>query len=175
MIVRASSDAGTLAPAIAAIVREIEPDLPLGPIEAMEGVMATSLVRPRFYAWAVALFAAIAALLGGFGIYGIVNSAVIQRARELGVRLALGATRADVLARSARVGVIPVLAGLAAGLPLAFGMGQLVRQQLFGVEATDMPTLGVVVAAMAALTLVAAVLPAVRATRVDPVSVLRNE
>jgi putative ABC transport system permease protein len=175
MIVRASSDLRLIEPAIAAIVRELEPDLPLGPVQPMEEVIATSLVRPRFYAWAVALFAMTAILLGGFGIYGVVTSAVIQRTRELGVRLAFGAPQADILARSARFGLIPALSGVLAGLPLAFGAGHVVRQQLFGIEATDLITLVVVVASMTAVALVAALLPAVRATRVDPVSVLRSQ
>ena len=175
MVVRTSSEPGALTPMIAAIVRELEPDLPLGPIQTMEELVDSSLDRTRFYAWAVALFAAIAVLLGGFGIYGVVASAVIQRTRELGIRLALGATRGNILTRSVGVGVIPALAGLVAGLPLAFGAGQIVRQQLFGVEATDTLTLIGVVASMAAVGLVAAILPAVRASRVDPVSVLRSQ
>jgi len=175
MVVRTYSEPGALTPMIAAIVQELEPDLPLGPIQTMEELVDTSLDRTRFYAWAVALFAAIAVLLGGFGIYGVVASAVIQRTRELGIRLALGATRADILARSAGFGVIPALVGVVAGLPLAFAAGQIVRQQLFGVEATDTLTLTAVVASMAAVGLVAAFLPASRATRVDPASVLREQ
>jgi ABC-type antimicrobial peptide transport system permease subunit len=175
MVVRTSAEPGSIAPMIAAIVQELEPDLPLGPIQTMDELVGMSLDRTRFYAWAVALFAAIAVLIGGFGIYAVVASAVIQRTRELGVRLALGASPADILARSAGFGVIPALAGLLAGLPLAFGAGQIVRQQLFGVEATDTLTLIGVVASMAVVGLVAALLPAVRATRVDPVSVLRSQ
>ena len=175
LIVRASSDPHRLEPAIAAIVRELEPDLPVGPVQPMVEVIATSLVRPRFYAWAVALFAMTAILLGGFGIYGVVTSAVIQRTRELGVRLAFGATHADILARAARFGLIPALSGLLAGLPLAFGAGRVVRHQLFGVEATDTVTLLAVVASMTAVALVAALLPAIRATKVDPVSALRSQ
>jgi ABC-type antimicrobial peptide transport system permease subunit len=160
---------------IAAIVQELEPDLPLGPIQTMEELLDSSLDRTRFYAWAVALFAAIAVLLGAFGIYGVVASAVIQRTRELGIRLALGATRADILVRSAGFGVFPALAGVVAGLPLAFAAGRIVRQQLFGVEATDTLILTAVVASMSAVGLVAAFLPASRATRVDPASVLREQ
>jgi predicted permease len=175
MVVRTSSEPQALAPMIAAIVQELEPDLPLGPIQTMEELVDSSLDRTRFYAWAVALFAAIAVLLGAFGIYGVVASAVIQRTRELGIRLALGATRADILVRSAGFGVFPALAGVVAGLPLAFAAGRIVRQQLFGVEATDTLILTAVVASMSAVGLVAAFLPASRATRVDPASVLREQ
>ena len=175
MVVRTSSGPDSIAPRIAAIVQELEPDLPLGPIQTMDELVGLSLDRTRFYAWAVALFATIAVLLGGFGIYGVVASAVIQRTRELGVRLALGASRADILARAAGFGVIPALAGLIAGLPLAFGAGLIVRQQLFSVEPSDPLTLIGVVTSMAAVGLVAAILPAVRATRVDPAAVLRSQ
>ncbi len=173
MVIRASSDPHALAPMIGAVLRELEPDLPVGPVQPMDEIVAASLVRPQFYALAVTLFAMTAVLLGGFGIYGIVASAVIQRTRELGVRLALGATRADILARCARVGVMPALAGLVAGVPLAVGAGQVVKQQLFAVDAVDSLTLAAVVIAMAGVAFVAAILPSTRATRVDPIAVLR--
>ena len=173
IVIRASSDSRALAPVIGATLRELESDLPVGPVQAMDDVVAASLVRPQFYALAVMLFAVTAVLLGSFGIYGVVTSAVIQQTRELGVRLALGAPRIDILVRAASVGVMPTLVGLVVGVPLAFGAGQIVKQQLFAVDATDTLTLAAVVVAMAGVALLAAILPAVRATRVDPISVLR--
>jgi putative ABC transport system permease protein len=114
-------------------------------------------------------------LLAGFGIYGTVTSAVAERRRELGIRLALGATRSSVFIRAARYGALPTILGLTAGGPLAVAAGRLLRQQLYGVGPTDWPTLLLVTAFMSMVSLAAAFLPAVQATRVDPASVLRHE
>ena len=116
-----------------------------------------------------------AVFLAGFGIYGTVTSAVAERRRELGVRLALGASRRDVLVRAAGCGLTPTLLGLAAGVPLALAAGRIVRDQLYGVGPSDWPTILAVVGIMTAVALVAALAPAVRATRIDPVLVLKHE
>ena len=114
-------------------------------------------------------------LLAGFGIYGTVTSAVAERRRELGVRLALGASRRDVLVRAAGCGLTPTLLGLAAGVPLALAGGRIVREQLYGIEPADWPTILLVLGVMGAVALAAALGPAVRATRIDPVLVLKHE
>jgi putative ABC transport system permease protein len=175
LVVRASRDVERLVPAIAAVIRHLEPDLPLGPVQRMEEVVAGSLVRARFYAWAVAIFALTAVLLAAFGIYGAVASAVTQRTREIGVRLALGATRRNVLAHAAGYGAWPTLVGLVVGVPLALVAGQIVRQQLFGVGPTDLWTLSTVAVGMATVALAAALLPAIRAARIDPAVTLRHD
>jgi putative ABC transport system permease protein len=117
----------------------------------------------------LAVFAGIAVLLAGFGIYGTVTSAVAVRRRELGVRLALGATRPHVLMKAARSGAAPTLIGVAAGVPLALMGGRILRDQLYGVEPMDWATI------LAVAGLVAALTPAIRATRIDPVAVLKHE
>jgi putative ABC transport system permease protein len=175
LIVRASADAPNLAPAIETIVREIEPDLPRSPVQRMDDMIAASLARPRSSAWAVGAFAVAAVLLAAFGIYGTVVSAIAQCRREIGVRLALGASRGDVLARAARYGAVPTLCGLLAGVPLALGAGRIVRQQLFGVRPADWFTLLLVAAFMATVAMAAALIPAIRATRINPVETLRHE
>jgi putative ABC transport system permease protein len=141
----------------------------------MQDVVADALTRPGFHAAAVGSFALTAVLLAAFGIYGTVTSAVAERRRELGVRLALGASPGNVLLRAARSGAMPTLVGLAAGIPLALVAGRVVREQLYGVGPWDLPTILAVAAFMTFVTILAAVAPAVKATRIDPVVVLRHD
>jgi putative ABC transport system permease protein len=141
----------------------------------MDEVVAGALTRPRFYAAAVASFALTAVLLAGFGIFGTVTSAVTERRREFGVRLALGASPGNVLRHAARSGAVPTLLGLAAGVPLALAAGRLVREQLYGISPSDVPTILAVAGFMTVITVVAAVAPALKATRIDPVVVLKHD
>jgi putative ABC transport system permease protein len=175
LVVRTRADLAALGPAIQGVLRELEPDMAYTPLQPMDDVVDGALKRPRFYASALSLFAGIAVLLAGFGIYGTVTSAVAVRRRELGVRLALGATRPHVLMRAARTGAAPTLIGVAAGVPLALAGGRILRDQLYGIEPMDWVTILALAGFMAAITLVAALTPAVRATRIDPVSVLKHE
>jgi putative ABC transport system permease protein len=175
LVIRTTADTAAVAPAIQAVLRAVDPDIPRSPIQRMDGVVGGALARPGFYAAAVASFALTAVLLAGFGIFGTVTSAVAERRRELGVRLALGASRRDVLVRAAGFGLTPTLVGLAAGVPLALAAGRIVREQLYGVQPDDWPTLLIVIGIMSAVALVAALAPAVRATRIDPVLVLKHE
>jgi putative ABC transport system permease protein len=175
LVIRTGADAATLAPAIAAVLRNLEPDIPRSPLLRMDDVVAGALTRPGFYAAAVASFAFTAVLLAGFGIYGTVSSAVTERRREFGVRLALGASAGTVLRHAARCGAAPTLLGLAAGMPLALGAGRIVREQLYGIGPSDGPTIVGVAGFMALITAVAALGPAVRATRIDPVVVLKHD
>lgn len=174
LVIRTSADMGTLAPAIRGVLRELERDMPLSPIQRMDEVVDGALARPGFYAAALASFAAMAVLLAGFGIYGTVTSAVALRRRELGVRLALGASRRDVLGRATGYGATPTLIGLAAGVPLALVGGSLLREQLYGIEPTDWQTILAVGGFMAAVTLVAALIPGLRAMRIDPGAILKQ-
>lgn len=175
LVIRTGTDAATLAPGISAVLRDLEPDMPRVPVLRMTDVVAGALTRPGFYAAAVASFALTAVLLAAFGIYGTVTSAVAERRRELGVRLALGASHGHVLLRAARSGAAPTLCGLAAGVPLALAAGRVVREQLYGVGPADWPTILAVAGFMTLVAVGAAVAPAVRATRIDPVEVLRHD
>jgi putative ABC transport system permease protein len=175
LVVRSHSDVASLAPAIHTVLRELEPDLPRPSVFPMSDVIGQSLTRPGFYASAVASFAIVAALLAAFGIYGTVASAVTERRLEIGIRLALGASRARVLLRAAQYGALPTFAGLLVGVPLALGAGRLLRQQLYGIEPADVGTLLIVCAIMSSVALAAALVPALRAARIDPASTLRHE
>jgi ABC-type antimicrobial peptide transport system permease subunit len=156
------------------VLRELERDMPPAPLQRMDDVVAGALTRPSFYAASLAGFAAMALLLAGFGIYGTVTAAVAVRRREIGVRLALGASRRDVFVRATSFGANPTLVGLAAGVPLALAAGRLLREQLYGIEPTDWPTILAVGGFMATVTLVAALAPALRAMRIDPAAVLKS-
>lgn len=175
LVIRTRADVATLTPAIAAVLRNLEPDIPRSPVLPMDEVVAGALTRPRFYAAAVASFALTAVLLAGFGIFGTVTSAVTERRREFGVRLALGASHGNVLRHAARSGAVPTLLGLAAGVPLALAAGRLLREQLYGISPSDVPTILAVAGFMTVITVVAAVAPALKATRIDPVVVLKHD
>ena len=175
LVIRTGAEAAALAPAIHSILRELEPDTPRSPVQGMEDVIGGALARPGFYASAVASFAAIAVLLAGLGVYGTVTSAVAQRRRELGIRLALGASRRSVLMRAASSGAAPTLIGLVVGVPLAFAAGRILREQLYGIGPADWPTILLVLALMAVVAVVAALAPAAQATRINPALVLKHE
>ena len=175
LVVRSASDIAIVAPAIHAVIRELEPDLPRPAVLPMQEVVARALTRPGFYASAVASFALTALLLAAFGIFGTVASAVTERRRELGIRLALGASTREVLVRAARYGAMPAFAGVILGAPLTFVAGGIVRQQLYGVAPADWVTLAAVGGLMSLAAATAALLPAVRATRIDPAGILRHE
>lgn len=141
-------------------------------VQRMDEVIGGALARPRVYAATVAGFSLIAVTLAAFGILGAVTSAVADRRREPGVRLALGASPADVLRRAATYGAAPTLIGLAVGIPLSIVGGRILSQQLYGVGPADVR---VVVAFMAVVTVTAAVVTAMRAMRIDPAAVLKHE
>jgi ABC-type antimicrobial peptide transport system permease subunit len=141
----------------------------------MDALIRDSVAQPRFRTWLIGIVSAFALILACVGIYGVIAYLVTQRYREIGIRIALGATRRDilqlVLGRTLRLTTIGVLAGLAA----AFFLSQFLSTILFGIDARDPLTFVIVPACLIALALLAGYLPARRATRVDPVTSLRYE
>ncbi|HEU4628405.1 MAG TPA: ABC transporter permease [Gemmatimonadaceae bacterium] len=175
LVVRAAGDPAALAAGVRAAVRELDPDLPIDALTTMRQLMSESVTRQRFYATLLAVFAAAALVMSAAGIYGVVSYTVTRRTREMGVRLALGATAGDVLR------LVFGRAGLLAGAGLLLGgLGALaatrvLRSMLFEIAPTDPRVLGGVAALLAVVALAATWLPARRATRVDPVQALRAE
>jgi putative ABC transport system permease protein len=160
---------------IRAEIRRAAPDLPIVGTLTMDEAVAASVAPPRFRMWLLALFAMTATLIATCGIYGLMAYAVTQRRREIGVRMALGAERRDVLrlvlARALRI----VVAGLIVGLAGAVGVTRVLQRFLFGVTPTDPIAFTIVTLLLMAVGLMAAWLPARRATRIDPCAALRAE
>ncbi|MET0645647.1 MAG: ABC transporter permease [Pyrinomonadaceae bacterium] len=176
LVVRtAGGDPRALVPALNAEVRALDPELPLFDVKTIEEHMGVSLFPARVAAALLGAFGLLALLLAGVGVYGVVSYAAAQRTREIGIRMALGAQRRDVLRLVAGRGMLLVAAGVALGLAGAFALTRFMEGLLYGVSATDPVTFALVVAVLLAVALLACLIPARRATKVDPMVALRYE
>ncbi len=173
--VRAAGDAAAIAPLVRAEVRRIDPDVPLAEVKVMPRVIAERNFEPRVYGLMFSIFAVSALVLAVIGIYGVMAYSVAQRTHEFGVRIALGARPRDVLLLVLRAGVRLVILGLIIGVPVAFGMGRGLGGLLYGVKPSDPATFIGIPLLLGAVALVASVVPARRATRVEPIVALRND
>jgi putative ABC transport system permease protein len=162
-------------PAIERELRALDPDQAFGHISTMENNIANSLGSRRMMMSLLAAFAGIALLLASVGLYGVMALTVTQRTRELGIRLALGAQRADVFRLVLSQGMLLVLAGLIIGLLGVVGASRGLQSVLYGVGGFDGPALSFALFALALVALIACWLPALRATRVDPITAIRTE
>ena len=165
----------SVAPAVRRAVASVDPDLPLVDLMSAEAARARNYAPYKLYASVMSAFAALAVLLAALGVYGIVAFGVQQRRREIAIRVALGANRANVLRLVTSEGVRLALIGTALGLALSAAALQVLRSMLFGASPVDPLVMVVVSALLGLLVLVASYVPAVRATRVDPVIALRYE
>jgi putative ABC transport system permease protein len=175
MIRVASGDPLRLAEPIRREVVAIDPDLPVADVNTMEGNISASLAPRRLTMVLLGTFAALALALASIGLYGVMALSVAQRTREMGIRLALGAQRSTVLRLIMRQGATLVGIGLLAGLVTALAATRLLTSLVYGVSDNDPVTLGIVTVVLAIAGLLACWLPALRATRVDPIVALRNE
>ena len=165
----------TMLAAAKAAIREIDPSLPLSTVNTMDKLVDASLGQRKLSMVLLGVFSAIAVVLASIGIYGVMSYSVTQRTRELGVRMALGAARHRVLGLVVGQGMVLAGIGVAIGLVAAFALTRFLSSQLFGVGATDPVTFGLVSALLIGIALLATLVPAMRATRVDPVVALRDE
>jgi predicted permease len=156
-------------------LRDFDKDLALTQVATLQEVVDTAMAGARFRTTLLALFAGIALLLAALGIYGVLAYFVSQRAREIGIRLALGAQPAGVFRMVVRQGMLPVVLGAVAGIAVAIPMTTLLRTLLFGVQPIDPPTYAIALTALAAIAVAACAVPALRATQVDPLVALRDE
>jgi putative ABC transport system permease protein len=172
--VRTTLPEETIAQAIQQAVRAQDPALPIVKLRSMEQVFADSAARPRFLATLLAIFAGLALALAAIGTYGILSYSVSERTKEIGIHMALGATRGSVLGMVLGQGMRLTIVGLAAGLIASFGLTRLLQAQLFNVKPTDPLTLSAVTGFIAVIAFFACYVPAQRATRVDPMVTLRD-
>jgi putative ABC transport system permease protein len=175
LVVRTAADPLRLVAPIRRALQEIDGDLPLDKVETMEQVVSSSLAQNRVKTVLLGIFAALALVLAAVGIYGLVSFSVAQRVHEIGIRIALGARRAEVLAMIIRQGMKLVAVGLAAGLGGAYASSRLLTDQVYKVSVVDPLTYIGVPIVLTAVALLANWLPARRATRVDPLAALRSE
>jgi predicted permease len=174
-VMRTSVPPATLALPAAAVIRAIDPEQPVENVRSMVEVRDERLTSQRFSALLLALFAGVALLLASVGIYSVLSYIVRGRSREIGIRTALGAGTADVLRLVILEGMSPALVGIAAGAVAALASARLMERLVFGVSASDTATLAVVAATLAFVALLASLVPAFRASRLDPLKVLRAD
>lgn len=174
-VMRTGGDASRLAGALRSAVREVAPGVPVAEVRTLENVMAATLARPRLAGGLFTVFAGFALLLAAIGVYGVLAYAVRQRAREIGIRVALGASPDDVRNMIIREGLVVSGAGAVAGLVAASFTARLLASQLHGVEPHDAATFAVVPVVLLVVALAASYLPARRATRIDPQECLKAD
>ena len=172
---RTRGNPASAAPAVAQVVRSVDPQAGIDALIPMERLVASSVARPRFYAVLLAVFAGVAGLLAAIGIYGVLAYAVIQRTQEIGIRMALGAPRAHVLALVLRQGVILTTIGIVLGLAGAVGATRVLQGMLFGITPLDPATFVAVSLLFGFVAMLASYVPARRSTKVDPMVALRTE
>ncbi len=175
LVVRTAGDPAQLAPAVRRAVRAEDKDQPLEEIATMEQITAAAISDSRFISITLGAFALMALLLGATGLYSVISYSVLRRTQEIGVRVSLGAERLDVLRLVLAQGMKLTLLGVAVGLIAALGLTRLMKSLLFGVSATDPLTFVAIAILLTAVALLAAFVPARRATQVDPMVALRCE
>ena len=173
--IRASGDPLALGSAVKQEMLKVDPSLPLTNMRSLEQIVGRSLGRQRFNSTLLGLFAAIGLLLAAIGVYGVMSYVVTQRTQEIGVRMALGAQRSDVLKLIVGKGLALALAGVTLGLAAAFALTRLMKDFLFRVEPADPLTFVVIALLLTIVALVACYIPARRATKVDPMVALKCE
>ncbi len=175
VVIRAPGDSGTIAAAVRRELRAIDPNQPIARVRTMDEWLARVVAAPRYQTTLLALFAALAMSLAGVGIYGVMSYSVNQRTREIGVRMALGARRWNVLRLVLRQGMGLVVIGVVIGLIGAVALTRVIGSLLFDVGARDPATFSGVAILLSAVAFIACIIPARRATKVDPMVALRYE
>ena len=175
IVVRSTAEPGTLTNSIRQAVLKVDAGVPAYGIETMDQLIAGSLEQSRFNTFLMSVFAGVALLLAAVGIYGVLSYLVAQRTHEIGIRMALGAQRGDVLRLVIEQGMRLTLIGISVGVVGALSTSRLLSSFLFGIKATDFTTMTSVSCLLIAVAFLASYVPARRAAKVDPMVSLRNE
>ncbi len=175
LVIRTAMPPSAIAGGVRAVLHQLDPELPVPQFKTMQDIVSASVAERKFQLTLVLAFAGIALVLACLGIFGVVSYTVAQRRGEMGIRLALGATAANLRTMVVRQGLVPVLIGLAFGIVGALAMGRVIEGLLFGVKATDPWTLAGVSAILIGVAAAACYIPAMRVSRADPLTALRYE
>ncbi|HEY2139680.1 MAG TPA: ABC transporter permease, partial [Chthoniobacterales bacterium] len=175
LVVRTSFEPTQIAATLQKEIRALDPDQPVADVRTLDAVVGKSIARPRFNTLLLTIFAGVALVLASVGLYGVMNYSATQRTRELGIRMALGATQGDIMRLVVGNGMALTLAGIVLGVVASWALTRVMANLLFGVTATDLPTFISVSALLAAVAFIANYIPARKATRVNPVVALRYE
>jgi ABC-type antimicrobial peptide transport system permease subunit len=175
LVVKAARDPRGLVNPVRQAIRSLYSSLPVANVRTMDDVVAATLSAPRFTGMLLGVFAALALALSAIGIYGVLSYIVSRRTREIGIRVAIGAGRAEVLKLVLRGGVGLAMIGIVIGLVLAAALSRLMATLLHDVQPGDPATFATVAAVLTAVAVAASLIPAIRATRVDPVRALKAE
>jgi ABC-type lipoprotein release transport system permease subunit len=173
--VRAAADPASLAPALRDAIRSVDPNVPVADVQPMRAMIGQTLARPRLLMILLVGLAVSGLLLAAMGVYGVVGYSVAQRRREIGIRMALGAGRSQVLGMVLREGLWHGIVGLGVGIPSSYLATRTLRGLLFGVAATDLATSAAVALLTLGIVLLATYLPARRASNVAPFDALAQE
>ncbi len=175
LLVRSSGEPSEIAARLRTLLASVNPDVPMSEVRRMEAVVSSSVTEPRSMMWLFAAFAGCALLLAAIGTYGVVSYSTAQRTYEIGVRVAIGATRADIFGLVMGQSLRLVLAGLALGVVAALLLGRTLASFLYGVSPGDPVTFAVVVGLLVTTALLAGYVPGRRAAGTDPVRALRAD
>ena len=175
LTIRTSGDPATVENALRAAVHEMDKSVPVYQVSPLENYVSKSVAQARFQTLLLSCFAAIALMLSAIGLYGLLSYMVVQRTLEIGLRMALGAQRTDVLRMIVRRGLTLALVGLVAGLAISAMMTRLLSGMLYGIRPSDPVTLATVTALLLLVSLAASTVPAYRAARLDPMETLREQ
>ena len=175
LMVRAHSDAASITPSTINAIHQLKSELPISDVLTMEDFIASTLSQQRFNMLLLAVFAGVALALAAIGIYSVLAYTVRRRVREIGIRMALGARTSDVVQMVMSEGMKPTALGIAIGVAGALALGRLISTLVYGVKPTDLGTFTTVSLVLVFVSFLASVIPAYRATRVEPVTTLRDE
>jgi predicted lysophospholipase L1 biosynthesis ABC-type transport system permease subunit len=175
LLLRTEGDPALTAPLVRREVLALDPELPVFEVKTMDAALTERLSTRRFSLVLLGLFAGVALLLAAVGVYGVMSYGVVQRSREIGIRMALGARQEDVLRLVVGDGLRLAILGIGIGIPLALGLLRLLRGMLFGVGAFDPVAYLALTAVLGSVALLASWLPARRAAQVDPTVAMRAE